>query len=325
MRATWIMFGSALAATTLLGCPKNTCFLTYCSNGVCSCPVSSCPDGASYDLKQNKCECDAGKIALDGQCLSPQAANEYCGKGFHYENGGCKPTTCPANEELDMATGGCVPRQKMNEVANNMGVQVGEGQKLGCPPGNKLVVEGNSAACVPDAQTCAPDESWNGQACAKTAQCPTGSAWNPSLNKCVVFAQTGGSEAVTVDVTQWAASNYGPDGGQGTSKFCGSFAKKPWLFGVGEGQSAMVRVAITMTFPGNKISDGTVQTAATFGSNGRGVPEQAGAAVQSGAQSVFMLLQGGGGQTAAPATVTTVQCAVVNAAKPIPVPATGGV
>ena len=139
-------------------------------------------------MSKKQCFCDTDKVALDGQCLSPQAANEYCGKGFHYENNGCVPTRCAPNEELDLATGGCVPRQKMNEVANNMGVQVGEGQKLGCPPGNKLVVEGNSAACVPDSQTCAPDETWNGQACAKTAQCPTGQACDPALGKCVAFA-----------------------------------------------------------------------------------------------------------------------------------------
>jgi hypothetical protein len=319
------MLAGTVAATTLVGCPKNTCFLTYCSNGVCSCPVSSCPDGASYDLNQSKCQCDTGKIPLDGQCLSPQAANEYCGKGFHYDSGGCVPTRCGPNEELDLSTGGCLPRQKMNEVASTMGVQVGEGQKLGCPPGNKLVVEGNSAACVPDSQTCAPDEVWSGQACTKIAQCPTGQAWNAALGKCVAFAQTGGSEAMTVDVAQWSASNYGPDGGQGTGKFCGSFAKKPWSFGVSEGQSAMIRVAITMAFPEGKIAQGAVRTAATFASNGRGAPQAGADAVQSGAQGVFTLLQLGGGQAATPTTVTTVQCPVVNAAKPIPVPATGGV
>ena len=43
-----------------------------------------------------------------------------------------------------------------------MGVNVGAGQKLGCPEGQKLVIDGPSAACAL-AQTCARDENSTGR------------------------------------------------------------------------------------------------------------------------------------------------------------------
>jgi hypothetical protein len=311
------------AATMLAGC-QGMCLVQICENGVCRCAVSTCPDGASWSMDQNQCVCDQGKISLDGQCLGPAEANAYCGKGFHFENGGCVPTKCGPNEELDLASGGCLPRGQVAAVASSMGVTLGEGQKLGCPAGSRLVVEGQSAACVPESQTCAPDETWDGQRCIKATRCGTGQIFDPGRGGCVAYATGAESNALVVDVRQWATANYGPDGGNGTAKFCGQFARKPWSFGVSEGQRAAIRIAVTLSFPGDSIATGAATTTAQFTVSGAPVPAKGAAAVQEAAASLFATLQRGGGQPNAAAAVTTVQCIVENAAKPIAVPETAG-
>lgn len=313
---------TALLALGTAGCPPGMCLLKVCSNGKCECPVSSCQSGASFDLDKNGCVCDADKFALNGQCLSLADANAFCGKGFRFENGGCVAITCGPNDIMDVGTGQCVPRA---QVAASAGVQVGEGQKLGCPEGSLLVVESNTAACVPASQTCARDQLWNGQACVKAAQCPTGQALEPSSGKCVAFTQGAGSAEVSVDVRQWAMANYGLDGGPGTSQFCSQFTRKPWAFGIGEGQQATIRVAIVMTFADGQVATGIVQTAPSYTVGSAAVPPKGVAAVQEAAQSLFVTLQRGGGVSTVPSLTTTVQCVIVNASKPIVVPATAGV
>ena len=163
----------------------------------------------------------------------------------------------------------CIPHAQVNQVANRMGVNVGAGQKLGCPEGQKLVIMGSSAACVPLAQTCTRDETFDGKACVKVQRsCPEGSAWDDAQRKCVEFAKESPSEGLAVNVGQWIVASYGPDGGNGTAAFCNAFAKKPWRFGVNEGSTATVRVAVTAVFPEGQIAKGTVQTAATFAASG---------------------------------------------------------
>lgn len=326
-RPSALLFLSAIALTVPLlasGCPENACFLTVCQNGHCRCSISSCGEGAAFDTKQNRCRCLKGFIPLAGQCMTPAQANAYCGIGQHFENGGCAPNQCGAADELDQSTGLCVPRDRVNQVANNMGVSVGAGQKLGCPPGQKLVLDGSNAACVPLAQTCARDETWTGQACAKVGNCPTGQIWNPSLAQCVQYATGSASDELVVDVQQWAYANYGPSGGMGTSAFCSSFAKKPLSFGLVEGATSFVRVSLVMSFLGGEISKGTMQTTAVFDGSGNPVPARGAAEVDIAARSIFGTLTLGGGRANALSASTTVKCAVVNAAKPQPVPATGG-
>jgi hypothetical protein len=313
----------ALLLPALGGCPANTCFLKVCTNGDCRCSISSCGDGAAFDTRQNRCRCLVGHIAVAGQCLTPAAANAYCGRGRHWEGAGCAPDRCKPGDEIDHATGWCIPHDQVNQVATNLGVSVGQGQKLGCPPGQELVIDGPRAACVPEAETCARDEAWNGKACVKTGQCPTGSSWDGVSGRCVEYAQ-GGSSELTVNVGQWAQSSYGPNGGPGTVGFCGEFAKKPWSFGVTEGATANVRVAIMMSFPEREIAKGVVQTVAVFDASGNPVPPKGGADVDAAARSIFAPLVQGGGRASAATAATTVRCAVVNAAKPLAVPATGG-
>lgn len=321
-----LLSAAALVATPvfLLGCPANTCLLKICTNGDCRCSISSCSDGAGYDTKQNKCRCLKGYIAVAGQCLTAEAANEYCGIGYHWAGTGCVKSLCKPGDELDTSTGWCIPKQQVDEVAANMGVQVGQNEKLGCPAGEVLVIDGKSAACVPQAQTCAPDETWTGTACQKVGTCPTGSQWDTALGQCVTYAQTSEDE-FTVNVSQWAQTNYGPNGGLGTTAFCGKFARKPWSFGVTEGNTAMVRVAIQLSFPDDEIAKGTVQTQTIFDHSGNAVPPKGAGEVDASAQAIFGTLVKGGGRANAKTASTTVRCAVVNASKPQAVPTTGGV
>ncbi len=311
----------ALAPAVLVGCPENSCFLKICQGSSCRCSISSCSDGAGFDTKQNRCRCLKGYLSIAGQCLTPQAANAYCGVGRHYEAGGCAPDRCRPGDEIDQSTGYCVSRE---QVATNIGVAVGAGQKLGCPPGQELIVDGPTAACVPLSQTCARDEVWTGQACAKVGRCPTGAMWDPALAQCVQYAQGSGESGLTVNVGQWASANYGPDGGMGTSGFCGAFAKKPYSFGIVEGVSAYVRATVMMSFPEGEIARGVVQAVTVFDASGNPVPPRGAAEVDAAARNIFGTLVLGGGRASAPTSSTTVRCAVIHAGKPQPVPAVGG-
>lgn len=256
--------------------------------------------------------------------MTPEQANAYCGIGHHFENGGCVQNRCAPGDELDVSTGMCTPRDRVNQVATQIGVEVGAGQKLGCPPGQKLILDGQTAACVPLSQTCARDETWNGQACVKVVACPTGSVWDATLGQCVQFAQGSDSDGLTVNVQQWAAANYGPNGGTGVPAFCGQFAKKPLSFGILEGSTAVVRVSIGMSFPDLEVSRGALHVTTVFDVSGGPVPAKGAADVERAAQGVFMPLLMGGGRASSANAGTVVKCAVTNAAKPQPVPATGG-
>jgi hypothetical protein len=314
-----------LGAVVAPGCYTNSCLLTVCDGPYCRCSVSACGEGASYDSRIARCRCLPGRALVGGHCLSQRVASSYCGPGFTFQNGGCYANRCRPGDEIDHATNLCIPHAQVNQVANGLGVNVGEGQKLGCPAGQKLVIEGPSAACVPLEQTCARDETFDGQACVKVVHtCEEGSAWDAAQARCVAYAKESPSEGLAVNVGQWAVANFGPDGGNGTAAFCNAFAKKPWGFAVNEGSTAMIRVAVTASFPGGQIAKGTVQTAATFAQSGKPVPAKGAADVQAAALTVMAPLIEQGGRAGAPTVTTTVRCAVVSAARPQAVPATGG-
>lgn len=319
------LFLGLAAPVFLAGCPKNICLLKICEGNDCRCSISSCGQGADYDTQQNRCRCLEGYISLAGQCLTPRDANAYCGRGQHWENGGCAADRCRSGDELDLATGMCIPHEQVNQVGANMGVQVGQGQKLGCPEGQKLIIDGNTAACVPISQTCARDETWTGSACAKVTACPTGSAWDAARGQCVQYAQGSGGNGLVVNVSEWATANFGPNGGLGAPRFCGAFTKKPWSFGTVEGSQVTVRVAVILSFPEGQIARGAAQTTTAFDASGNPVPPKGAAEVEASAKDVFAPLVAGGGRASAGTVATTVKCVIVNAAKPQPVPATGGI
>jgi hypothetical protein len=324
LAATIVGLGAVIAVAAP-GCLTSTCLLVVCDGPYCRCSASTCGEGASFDERIGRCRCLPGRALVRGHCVSPRVASAYCGHGYHFENGGCAPNRCRPGDELDHATGLCIPHEQVNQVAGNMGVNVGVGQKLGCPEGQKLVIDGSNAACVPLAQTCAPDEMFDGKACVKVLEtCQNGSAWDAAQGKCVEFAKESPSEGLAVDVAKWAKANYGPDGGNGSAAFCNAFTKKPGSFAVNEGSTAMIRVAVTASFPEGQVARGTVQTAATFAASGHPVPPKGAAEVQAAAQALLAPLAEQGGRAGAPTVTTTVRCAVVNAARPQAVPATGG-
>ncbi len=320
MRKLAFSFLALLAFGTLgSGCFPNTCFIQVCNNGECSCPVNSCVEGADFDVNLNTCVCAKDRLAVQGQCMTQQAANEYCGKGFAYGANGCERAQCAAGQARDEASGACAATAG---VAENLGVEVGAGEKLSCPAGSTLVIEGSSGACVPNDQTCARDETWDGHQCAKFASCPTGSAYDSTRGQCVAYTTTGND--VQVDVQRWAESNYGANGGKGTSSFCNQFTRRPWSFGVPPGQSATLRVSVRMTFPGQAVNQGGVTTEPSYVNNSTPVPAKGRASVQSSANSIFSGLRAGGGKASAAQATTTVDCRIVNAAPPVVVPVAGG-
>jgi hypothetical protein len=318
-------WGFALLGTGVLlfgaGCPSNTCLLTV--NGRCT--WSTCPDGADFDTQRRTCVCQRNRVALGGGCLTFEAANQYCGKGAHFENGGCAPNRCPPGIEIDQETGMCTTPQQASQVASNMGVQVGQNQKLGCPAGEQLVVEGAQASCVPMNQTCGRDEVWDGHACRKAAQCPPGSSFDPPSGTCVKFASAGDSKEYQIDLPTWVRTSYGADGGPGAPGFCGAFNKHPLAFGVKAGATMRVKVGVRVDVPGGEIARASTQTLATVESNGQPVPSKGAGEVQQAAQTLLASLVAGGGKATVATAGTTVTCQIVNSSAPAAVSVTGGV
>jgi hypothetical protein len=318
--ATWCALVACASLTA--GCPANTCFLTV--NGRCT--WSSCPDGADFDDGKRTCVCQPNRFALGGGCLTAEGANQYCGKGAHFENGGCAPNRCPPGLEVDQDTGYCMTPQQATQVATNMGVPVGQNQRLGCPPGEQLVVEGQQAACVPKRQTCGRDEVWDGANCRKSVVCPPGSGFDPATQTCIKFA-TGAdtrSTPYTVDLSTWMRTAYGPNGGDGTSSFCGSFNKHPLAFGVPPGATVRVRVTVQVQAPNHQISAARAMTLSVNDATGQPVPAKGATEVQLAAEGTLASIVSGGGKASAPSAAVTVVCPVVNSSRPTAVTVTGG-
>ncbi len=316
---TWFALVACAFATA--GCPANTCFLTV--NGRCT--WSSCPDGAEFDDAKRTCVCQPNRFALGGGCLTVEAANEYCGKGAHFENGGCTPNRCPPGLEVDQDTGYCMTPQQATQVATNMGIPVGQNQRLGCPPGEQLVVEGPQAACVPKGQTCGRDEFWDGANCRKSIICPPGSGFDPNTQTCIKFANADTRSApYTVDLGTWMRMAYGPNGGAGTSSFCGSFNKHPLAFGIPAGATMRVRVTVQVQAPDNQVSAARVMTLTVNDATGQPAPAKGASEVQRAAEGTLASLVSGGGKANATSSVATVVCPVVNSSRPTAVTVTGG-
>jgi hypothetical protein len=297
------------------------CLIKVCTNGVCKCPVNTCAEGADFDVNRNACACKVGLFNVQGQCLAKAQADAFCGKGAQWGQQGCVARACPAGQQIDQGTGQC---HDVGAVATAIGVSLKRGETIGCPRGEKLVTEGDKAACVPIAQTCAADESFDGTNCVKAKSCGSGAVYDADTGQCVAYGRAE-SDTFTIDTRSWATANYGKDGGMGTAKFCGAFAKRPWTFGIGEGQSAMVRVSLAFQFDGARVASGAVRTTPVFDHNGAAVPRGGADGVQDAADAILGALKAGGGR-ANPATLfMTVKCPVVSAAKPAAVPSVGGV
>jgi hypothetical protein len=206
-----------------------------------------------------------------------------------------------------------------------MGVQVGQNQKLGCPPGEQLVVEGTQAACVPLNQTCGRDEVWDGRACRKAVQCPPGAGLDPPSGTCIKFSSGADSKEYQVDLPTWARTSYGADAGPGTPGFCGAFNKHPLAFGVRSGASMRVKIGVRIDVPGGEIARASAMTLATVDPGGQQVPAKGAAEVQQAAQALLASLVAGGGKANVASAATNVTCQVVNSSAPTAVSVSGGV
>lgn len=315
----------AAASLSLYGCPSNMCLVKVCRGDAsnCRCSWDTCPSGSFYDTNRETCVCSQGRVSLNSSCMTKAEADAYCGPTARYENYGCVPIVCPPGQEIDQTTGACLAKQQVDQVAENMGVQVGAGQKLGCPPGLVLVVENaQTASCVPPENACGRDEVWNGQVCAKVQQCAPGWIFDASKNACV--AVNTDEDKYTVDLPAWTLATYGPAGGAGTPAFCSGFNKKPRTFGVGPGGSIRVVVDVQVQSPGQSVPQSQVATHAIIESSSAPVTQQGAAEIQQTAQALLAALRAQGGKTNVEVGRTNVRCTIVNAAQPAPVPASGG-
>ena len=319
--------GLGAASVALSGCPSGMCLVKVCKGDAsnCRCSWDTCPSGSYFDTQRETCVCSRGRVSLNSSCMTQAEADAYCGKGARYENYGCVPIVCPAGQEIDLNTGTCLAKQQVDQVAQNMGVQVGENQKLGCPPGLVLVVENaQTASCVPPENACARDEVWNGQACAKLQQCAPGWIFDAARNACVAVSTD--EDDYTVDLQAWTFASYGPTGGAGTAAFCSGFNKKPRTFGVMPGSAVTVVIDVQVQAPGRNVAQSNVATSGVVEGSGSGVTQQGAVEIQQTAEALLSTLRVQGGKAASDVARTNVRCRIVNAAAPapVPVPAYGG-
>lgn len=313
-------------AVLIAGCPSNMCLVRVCKGDMsnCTCSWSTCPEGSTFDTQRNTCVCERGRVSLNGACLTIEAANRFCGAGSRYENYGCVRITCPASQELDLQRNVCLPKQQVDQVGQNMGVPIGQDQRLGCPPGLVLVIENaQTASCVPPQTTCARDEIWNGQACVKTRQCPPGTVLNTATNACITVAKEQ-DDQYTVQLASWVQATYGLSEGDGTHAFCSGFNKKPVTFGVLPGGSIAVLADVTVQAPNRNVSQALVSTSGTVQASRQPVTAAGATEIQRAAQELLASLVQQGGRADNHVAHTRVRCIIVNAAAPTAVPATGG-
>ncbi len=313
--------------SVLAGCPSNMCLVKVCKGDMssCRCSWSTCPSGSIYDTTRETCVCEQGRVSLNGACLTTAQANEYCGKGSRYQNYGCVAVACPPGQELDQDSGTCLAKQQVDQVAQNMGVPVGQNEKLGCPPGLVLVIENaHTASCVPPENACARDETWNGHTCVKTQRCAPGWVFDPARGTCVAVSTE--DNHYTVDLHEWTTATYGRSGGNGTSAFCSGFNKKPTTFGVAAGATARLRIEVAVSAAGRNVAQAQVQTAAIVEGSGLPVTPKGAEEILRTARELLASLVGQGGKANTELARTNVLCSITNGARPapVPVPASGG-
>lgn len=235
-------------ATMLTACPKGQCWVRLkqvdaSGKETNSCLVDSCPKNSSF-TEGTGCGCNAGFVTLGGACVTEAEANQHCGTGNRYANGGCVAITCPAGQILNAQTGGCESRAAVDQaVAASAGVTLKEGQSVGCPSGYTYVVNGKEGACVPNESTCGAGTKYENGACVAVA-CAAGTVFDAATGQCVKLATTSDDKTFSVQAKLKAA--LGPD-------FCAPHAKNPASFNVQPGQSLTIKIAVTVNVPGNDI------------------------------------------------------------------------
>lgn len=327
-----------LLALSLTNCGTGTCLVRVCEPGGknCRCQWHTCPKGSFYDIETEQCRCHPGYIQLQGSCFTQLQANRYCGQGFEYKNDKCVPT-CDEGEQFDLKTSTCVTRTQIGEIADLMGIPLGENQTLGCKQGERFVIEDARAgigSCVPVENSCPRDTYWNGNMCVNSPKCAIGEVFDHTTKKCTTVATSKPNESNApsntkeqqhvFDLQKWTWINYGMPGGEGSPQFCSGFNKKPTTFAVRPGSSISVLVTVNVTAPANDPKQARVSTSSFVQQTKQPVTGQGANLIDDAAQKVLIPLQIQSGSTSQEAVQTTVSCRIVNASRPAPVPESGG-
>jgi hypothetical protein len=211
-------------AASLLGCPPGMCLVRV--NGQCA--VDTCPEHAALNESTHACGCKEGFVAFNGACMLLDDANQQCGAGNQYANGGCVAIACPQGQIMNAASGHCESRAQSDAlVAKAEGKELKAGQSIGCPGGFTYVFNGAEGACVPNDAVCGVGTRYEGGKCTAIS-CPPGQVFDLQQNGCAKLA-TGGDQQ-TYSVALKLKSAMGPD-------FCSPHAKNPGGFGVSPGQT----------------------------------------------------------------------------------------
>ena len=303
------------------GC--GVCLVKMCRGySNCRCTWDTCPSGTYFDDDSDTCVCTNGRVMVNSSCMTQDEANVWCGRGMKYDSSRCVAITCAAGMELDITTGQCLTRAQLNQVAQNMGIQVQAGETIGCKDGEELVVYGGQASCIPPESACTRGQTWNGKACVQTPQCPAGSLLSTQTGTCIQVS-TSNSE-YTTDLLAWTAATYGTNGGNGTASFCSGFNKKPTVFGVGPGGSVRVLVDVTVQAPSRSAGGAYAETRGRVEASRAAFSQKGAEEIQRAAEELLVGLHTQGGKVTVNTAQTTVRCLIVNSARPVAIPESGG-
>jgi hypothetical protein len=300
------------AAASTLGCPKGKCwvrFQTYSNGRQTSdqCLVDTCPEHASFLEANQACTCKEGFVTFNGACMQLAEANKQCGVGNRYLNGGCAAITCPRGQILNTGTGACESRASTDAlVAKAEGKELKAGQTIGCPSGFTFVLNGAEGACVPNDAICGIGTRYDAGKCVAIT-CPAGQVFDVTQNACAKLAT--GEDEKTFSVALKLKTALGPD-------FCAPHAKNPAAFGVSPGQTKVVRIAVTVNVPDNKIANTQLGSLATTDSNGQPLPASWSgvASIQKQVdEQVIAGIKALGGKSIEPNASATVECKITRA------------
>jgi hypothetical protein len=283
-------------------------------NGQCA--VDTCPEHAALNESTHACGCKEGFVAFNGACMLLDDANQQCGAGNQYANGGCVAIACPQGQIMNAASGHCESRAQSDAlVAKAEGKELKAGQSIGCPGGFTYVFNGAEGACVPNDAVCGVGTRYEGGKCTAIS-CPPGQVFDLQQNGCAKLA-TGGDQQ-TYSVALKLKSAMGPD-------FCSPHAKNPGGFGVSPGQTKVVRVSVTINVPGNSIDAAQVSALTTTDADGNALPASysgIGAIQKQVNDQVLAGIKALGGKSIEQSASATVDCKITRA--PVQVISTQG-
>jgi hypothetical protein len=263
--------------------------------------------------------CAAHTFPLAGACVSEDDARAYCGKVATPEAGGCAPSSCPAGDPLDLASGECVPRLKLRKLAATRNVDRVDDAVLGCAKdGAALSVEGSNVACIPRKAQCGRGAHWSDDRCHPDPACPPGSVPDRA-GTCVGVSHRENGENV-LDVGTWIRAVVGPDGGEGTAAICGPIVARPWLAGVVAHGNAVLEVEVDMVFPDNDVAHARVTAKASRRFDPHTAEPASLSMVTEELEPLWKALRSLGGVASAASASTEVHCAVEGGTDAIAVP-----